>query len=287
MATVPTPKMLMRPTLEALKALGGSGSIQEIFQEILEQQKYPREVIEVMSPNDKRPKLEYRSHWARTLLKYVGAAENIRQGVWALTPYGLKMSDEEMFERLKKHSSQRQKSAKKKQKKKKAELDAVEKQDEFALEVNWKDDLLDKVKGISPSDFERLSQQLLRIAGFIDVNVTGSPGDGGIDGTGILRMNLVSFRVLFQCKRYDGSVSANTVRDFRGAMQGRADRGLIITTGTFTPAAKAEATRDGAPLIDLIDGDEFCDLLKKNRLGVKIEMVESITVDDEWFKKNF
>lgn len=286
MANVPTPKKLMRPTIEALKALGGSGSIKEIYEEILRQQKYPKEVLEVMSPNDRRSKLEYRTHWARTLLKYVGAAENIQQGVWALTSLGLVISDSEMLDRLKKHSSARQKKAKKKKKGTKSKVNTTP-QEEFFIEDSWKDDLLDRIKAVSPSDFERLSQQLLRIAGFIDVDVTGAPGDGGIDGTGILRMNLVSFRVLFQCKRYDGSVGANTVRDFRGAMQGRADRGLIITTGTFTSGAKTEATRDGAPLIDLIDGDAFCDLLKDNRLGVKTEMVEKISVDTDWFEKNF
>lgn len=99
-------------------------------------------------------------------------------------------------------------------------------------------------------------------------------------------MNLVSFRVLFQCKRYDGSVGANIIRDFRGAMQGRADRGLIITTGTFTQSAQAEATRDGAPLIDLIDGEALCDLLKDNKLGVKIEMVEAVSVNTAWIRAN-
>jgi restriction system protein len=87
------------------------------------------------------------------------------------------------------------------------------------------------------------------------------PGEGhagrfGVDGHGILRVNLVSFQVLFQSKRWKGSVGPNVVRDFRGAMVGRADKGLIITTGTFTKDARAEATRDGAPAIDLVDGDE-------------------------------
>jgi restriction system protein len=119
----------------------------------------------------------------------------------------------------------------------------------------------------------------LRESGFIKVEVTGRSGDGGIDGTGVLRLNLLSFQVLFQSKRYRGSVGASVVRDFRGAMVGRADKGLIITTGTFSPDARREATRDGAPAIDLVDGDALCDLLKSLRIGVKVETVESITVD--------
>ena len=111
------------------------------------------------------------------------------------------------------------------------------------------------------------------------VEVTGRGGDGGIDGTGVLRLNLLSFQVLFQSKRYRGSVGAPVVRDFRGAMVGRADKGLIITTGTFTAEARREATRDGAPAIDLVDGDALCDLLKSLRIGVKVETIESVIVD--------
>lgn len=115
------------------------------------------------------------------------------------------------------------------------------------------------------------------------VQVTGKTGDGGIDGIGVLRINLLSSQVLFQCKRYQGSVGAGAIRDFRGAMVGRSDKGLLITTGTFTPDAKREATRDGAPAIDLIDGDQLCDLLKQLNLGVRTETVEKAIVEPCWF----
>jgi restriction system protein len=119
----------------------------------------------------------------------------------------------------------------------------------------------------------------LRESGFVKVEVTGRSGDGGIDGTGVLRLNLLSFHVLFQSKRYRGSVGAPIVRDFRGAMVGQADKGLIITTGTFTPEARRDATREGAPAIDLVDGEALCDLLKSLKIGVKVRTTESITVD--------
>jgi restriction system protein len=140
---------------------------------------------------------------------------------------------------------------------------------------------------LEPSAFERLAQRLLRESGFVKVEVTGKSGDGGIDGTGVLRMNLISFQVLFQCKRYSGSVGAGAVRDFRGAMQGRADKGLIITTGTFTPDARSEATRDGAPAIDLIDGESLCVLLKDLRLGVDVREIrtEEVIIKPEFFEK--
>ena len=139
---------------------------------------------------------------------------------------------------------------------------------------------------LTPSAFERLIQRLLRESGFIQVDVTGKAGDGGIDGIGIARINgFLSFQVLFQAKRYQGSVSPSQIRDFRGAMQGRTDKGLFITTGTFTREAVKEATRDGAPPIDLIDGEQLVLRLKELRLGVKIEMVEAVEIDVGWFQK--
>jgi len=133
--------------------------------------------------------------------------------------------------------------------------------------------------------FERLCQRVLRESGFIRVEVSGKSGDNGIDGAGVLSMNLISFQVLFQAKRWKGSVGSEVVRNFRGAMQGRADKGLIITTGTFTADARKEATRDGAPAIDLIDGEAFCMLLKNLGLGVKVttRTVEDIAVDEKFF----
>jgi restriction system protein len=147
---------------------------------------------------------------------------------------------------------------------------------------SWKDKLINALLNLKPDAFERLAQRILREAGFIKVEVSGRSGDGGIDGVGVLRVNLLSFRVLFQCKRYQGTVGAGTVREFRGAIAGRTDKGLIITTGTFSADAKREATRDGALAIDLIDGDLLCDLMKNLKLGIRIEMVEKISIDENW-----
>src|SRR5690606_6628929 len=94
----------------------------------------------------------------------------------------------------------------------------------------WQDELLDILKALSPSEFEKLCQRVLREAGFIQVKVTGRSGDGGIDGTGIVRIGgFLSFRVIFQCKRYQGSVTSQQVREFKGTMVGRADKGLLMT----------------------------------------------------------
>jgi len=153
-------------------------------------------------------------------------------------------------------------------------------------ETTWKDELLSTLINMDPSAFERLIQRFLRESGFIQVEVTGRSGDGGIDGKGILRLGgLLSFHVLFQCKRYQGSVTPSQVRDFRGAMVGRADKGLLVTTGTYTKDAVKEATRDGATAIDLIDGDLLVEKLKDLNLGIetKLVSVEEVVIDHEWF----
>jgi restriction system protein len=150
---------------------------------------------------------------------------------------------------------------------------------------DWKERLLEVLFEVPPDGFERLARRLLREAGFVSATVTGKSGDGGIDGIGVYRLSLVSFPVFFQCKRYRGSVGAGAVRDFRGAMSGRGDKGLLITTGSFTPDAKQEATRDGAPPVDLIDGERLCDLLREHKLGVRtiVRQVEDVEVSPEFF----
>lgn len=160
---------------------------------------------------------------------------------------------------------------------------------ESDLEIasSWNEQVMELLLDMDPAAFERLIQRLLRESGFIQVEVTGRSGDGGIDGKGIMRLaGLLSFHVVFQCKRYRGSVGSAQVRDFRGAMVGRADKGLLITTGNFTKDAIREATRDGAPPIDLVDGDQLVEKLRELSLGIhtkRIE-VEKIVVDPAWFK---
>lgn len=152
-----------------------------------------------------------------------------------------------------------------------------------AFETPWQDRLLECLLKMKPAAFERLCQKILKESGFIKVDVTGRSGDGGIDGIGVLRLNLLSFHVFFQCKRWKGSVGASVIRDFRGAMVGRADKGLVMTTGTFSTDARKEANRDGAPAIDLVDGETLCELLKGLKIGVSIRKVEHVLVEQQVF----
>ncbi len=158
--------------------------------------------------------------------------------------------------------------------------------EETTVLVDWRERINKYlIETLSPAAFERLVQRMLRETGFTQVEVTGRTGDGGIDGKGVARINgILSFRVVFQCKRYRGAVGSSAIRDFRGAMQGRADKGLFITTGYFTREAVKEATRDGAIAIDIVDGEKLAEKLKELSLGVKIELVERIEIDEEWFK---
>ena len=151
------------------------------------------------------------------------------------------------------------------------------------FEPPWRHQFLDCLLRMKPAAFERLCQRVLKDSGSIKVEVTGRSADGGIDGIGVLRLNLLSFHVLFQCKRWKGSVGASAIRDFRGAMVGRTDKGLVMTTGTFTTDARKEATRDGAPAIDLFDGASLCELLKNLKIGVSTRQVEHVVVEQDAF----
>lgn len=289
---------MMLATIDALKAIGGSANIQELDEKVAELEGVSEEEQSYqMSGDDPRPRLNYYLAWSRTFLKRGGAIENSARGVWSITEIGKdisnvsqtkKIQDEVNAEEREKARRKRQEAKEKKAKRQvKLELKETPESPGMGEEDNardWKSELLEVLKSIEPSAFERLAQRLLREAGFTKVEVRGKSGDGGIDGVGVLRVNLVSFQVFFQCKRYKGSVSASEIRDFRGAMMGRADKGLFITTGTFTAQASDEATRDGATAIDLIDGERLCDLLKENKLGVSTQMIEHVDVDSAWFK---
>ncbi len=269
---VPSYDAYMWPILERLKAHGRSMTNDEMVDDVSNFMSLDDAVRNVRHGNTSSTEVEYRMAWARTYLKKIGAVENSARGVWSLTPRGALLTRDDIVSapsQVRTEYQTQQRSA-----------SSAPVEDPSAPDApSWIEALQARLIAMDPSAFERLCQRLLREAGFIKVEVTGRSGDGGIDGTGVLRMNLLSFHVIFQCKRWQNSVGSSVVRDFRGAMVGRADKGLIITTGSFTSEARREATRDGAPAIDLVDGDALCELLLEHRLGVKVEMVPQITVD--------
>lgn len=272
--------------LRTLDALGGSGQIEEIDNRVIEMTGMTAADLEATYEKSGKSVVLDKIAWARSYLREGGLLKSEGRGLWVLTDKGrdlLPLGEDVVRNAVNDAMREYRKNYQAKKADKKASKLAAIESGEMPDDSDWSDLLLAKVQTIDPAAFERLSQRLLRKSGFTQVEVTGKSGDGGIDGKGVVRVNLVSFHVLFQCKRYQGSVSAGTVRDFRGAMQGRADKGLIMTTGTFTPDARREATRDGAPAIDLIDGQALCQLLKDNRLGVTVEMVEQVTLVPQFF----
>lgn len=283
----------MNPLLRALKALGGSGSIEEIYDKVVELEDFDEEVTSVLHDEEKSNQSEvaYRLAWARTYLKKFGVLENSSRGIWSLSDKGKEVGEVDSSEVVravreadKKAKVEKENSKKSKAKKNANLFDFDDQPDEARA---WREELhFVLTKKIAPDAFERLVQRILRESGFVQVEVTGRTGDGGIDGKGIAKIHgFMSFHVIFQCKKYQGSVGAGEIRDFRGAMVGRADKGLFITTGIFTPAAVKEATRDGAPPIDLVDGDQLADKLKEFGLGIECEMIEKVTVHSEWYEK--
>ncbi len=280
---VPAYNDMMSELFQAMKDLGGSGTVREIDDKTIEILDLAPEVQEIMHGNSSKTEVEYRLAWTRTYMKKVGILENSSRGVWSLTAKGRELSainPEEIIQKIREMTFLKTKDLSMiNLDDDNLENDGVDTPDEIQ---SWREKLKNVLLNLSPDAFERLTQRLLRESGFTHVKVTGKTGDGGIDGMGIVKLNgIVSFHMLFQCKRYTGSVSAGEIRDFRGAMQGRADKGLFITTGKFSTSAVEEANRPGAAPIDLVDGDELVEKLRELQLG--IAPVNDYVIDEGWF----
>jgi restriction system protein len=270
------------PLLEALRKLGGSGSPDEVVEQIAADMNLSDDEQNETVPSG-GSRLKTNIAWARFYLVREGLLDSSKRGVWSLTEQGRAtqvtvQQAGEIFSRWVKVFDGQRKS-------KPSDAEPIAEQvaeASGAVSKDYRTETLEVLLGLPPAGFERLAQRLLREAGFTQVAVTGQSRDGGIDGYGTLQINhLVSFKVLFQCKRWANSVSSPEVRDFRGAMAGRADKGIIITTGTFTAEAKREATRDGVHPIELIDGDKLLDMLESLELGLR--PVTTFEVDHSFF----
>jgi len=256
----------VNPVLNALKGLGGSGQPGEVCAAVAKEMRL--KASPNLEENLKSGVFKFENHvaWVRQHLVWAGYIGQSKRGVWTLTEKGRNaktLSDAEVREMLSNSQRQSRKLAK-------SESDQLEDADEpIPEESGYKERLLAIIGQLPPKGFEQLCQRLLRESGFENVVVTGRSGDGGIDGHGVLKVNaFVAFKVLFQCKRYAGTVGAPEVRNFRGAMQGRADKGIILTTGLFSADAVKESVRDGVPPIELVDGDRLVSLFENLELGL-------------------
>jgi len=282
----PELRRFIRPIVEVLRKIGGSGRSAEVTDLVIESLDIPESERQVKNKTGQL-RVDNQVHWARRYLVMAGLLSSSQRGIWALTEKGrtAEITDDLVMEVIRETQSQVQQ--------KRREQDAqtpvtAERESEHETDIDdtERDDyqtrLLNTLKALPPDGFERVCQRLLRESGFQKVTVTGRSGDGGIDGHGILQINaLVSFKVLFQCKRYQGAVAVSAVRDFRGALQGRADKGIILTTGTFTTEAKKEAVRDGATPVELVDGDKMVEMFEEQQLGLVPK--PDFDIDEEFF----
>lgn len=268
---MPTHDKLMNPIIKALHDLGGSGTVKEIENSVVKLENIPDSIADVPHGNGSSTEIGYRLAWALSYLKKYGVLENSKNGVWALASdkNDIQEIDPEAVMKYFRKVTPR------------LTTDATGSGAESGDGEPWRDELMAVLLQLSPDAFERLAKRILRESGFDSVEVTGRSGDGGIDGRGVFKMSgLISFKILFQCKRWQKPVPPKAIRDFGGALRGRGSKGLFITTSTFTNQAKEEADRDGAE-IDLLDGQALVERIKELGLGVKV--VEQVEIDAKWF----
>lgn len=280
---IPEYSKLVEVTYAALKELGGSGKNNEINEKAIEILNLPDDVCLIPHlDSSSLSEINYRLAWARTLLKNYGAIENSARGVWSVT---VNFSDKDTVNG--KYIEQNCKKANYSEFKfENSEEPQMEEADvEVPEEVRpWRKKLHNILTEMNPYAFERLTQRLLRESGFDDVRVTKKSGDGGIDGTGKLKINgIFSFNIAFQCKRYQGTVGAPDIRDFRGSLTTDIEKGVFITTGSFSKQAIEEASNPGKHQIDLIDGEEF--ITKLAELGIGVREVKDYEIDEKYFEK--
>ena len=273
----------INPVLTTLQANGGAGNSSNVIEQIIEQLGITDEELEETTSNG-QSRIRNQIQWARFYLFKAGLIDNTQRGIWRLTNEGLEktLSDKNIYALLKDVQESVKKSPT--DSPKKVDKKSNEKFEETATEdVEHTIGLLNIIQNLPAAGFEKLCKRLLTEIGINDITITGGSGDQVIDGKGLVKLNdVVSLNIVFQCKRYKDTVSPHHVRDFRGAMQGRGEKGLIITTGRFTKEAKNEATRDGVTPIELIDGDRLVELFEKHHLGLKPVII--FEIDYEFFK---
>lgn len=269
----------INPVLTTLQANGGAGNSSNVIEQIIEELGITDEELEEATSNG-QSRIRNQIQWARFYLFKAGLIDNAQRGIWRLTNEGLEktLTDDDIYILFKGVQESVKKSPTVTPKKLDQKFEETATEDE-----EHSIGLLNLIQNLPAGGFEKLCKRLLTEIGINDITITGGSGDQGIDGKGIVKLNdVVSLNIVFQCKRYKETVSPHHVRDFRGAMQGRGEKGLIITTGRFTKEAKNEANRDGVTPIELIDGDRLVELFEKHHLGLKPVIV--FEIDYEFFK---
>ena len=271
----------IKPVLHTLQANGGAGNSSNIIEQLIESLGVTDSELEETTSNG-QSRVRNQIQWARFYLFKAGLIDNAQRGIWRLTNEGLEklLSDDDVYSLFKRVQESVKKSPIIAPKKINLKFEeTLTEEEEHSL------GLLNLIKSLPANGFEKLCKRLLTEVGINDIIITGSSGDQGVDGKGIVKLNdVVSLNIVFQCKKYKETVSPHHVRDFRGAMQGRGEKGLMITTGRFTKEAKNEATREGVPPIELIDGDRLVELFEKHNHHLGLKHVTIFEIDYEFFK---
>lgn len=283
MAQVPNYATLIEATYKALKELGGSGRNDEINKKVYQILKLTDRVLEILHTGRTTfSEVDYRLAWARTLLKNYGAIINSARSVWVVAPEFSNI-EEISGEEVEKSKYVPKPSSDMFAKAKRCDKEKMPPEDIIEIKT-WRQQVYEILMNMDPYAFERLTQRILREAGFTDVEVTKRSGDGGIDGYGKLKINgVISFNIAFQCKRYQGTVGTPEIRNFRGSLTRNIEKGLFVTTGTFSAAAREEAANIGKQQIDLVDGEDLLDMLASYSIGLK--EVKDYEIDEEYFAK--
>ena len=274
---------LINPTLVALQNLGGSATINEIYNEVIKDMQLSELIVDFQhSDKSSQTEIQYRLAWARTYLKIYGIIEKTQRGVWAILPehkntYQVDIND--CINTVRNLSANKKDTYSDPKKDNNLEDDGIELPDENRP---WRERLHNILLSMDPFAFERLAQRILRESGFYEVEVTKKTGDGGIDGYGRVKINgIFSFKVAFQCKRYSGSVPSSDIRDFRGSLTTDIEKALFITTGTFSKPARDEAMTSGKIQIDLMDGEDLINRLAEFRIG--LTPITEYEIDEKYF----
>ncbi len=148
-------------------------------------------------------------------------------------------------------------------------------------------DLLDVLSQVSPEYFETIVLDLLHKMGYgtsrTDLLRVGRAGDGGIDGVISLdRLGLE--KVYVQAKRWQSTVGRPDVQGFYGALAGqRANKGVFITTSTFSPQAIDFAK--SVERVVLVDGIKLADLMIEHEVGVTLRSLRVPKLDSDYFEE--
>ena len=284
------------PFLKMIKD-GQIHDIKEIRQGIVQMLNLTNEDITDRLPSGKQSILDNRIGWAKTYLKKAGLVDNPLRGRYILTEEGKKaLPDADIIDDnyLKRYKSFREFTSSE-------EIitntnEAVNKSPEEILEDSFKtlndslaQDLMTEIMKLSPIDFEHLVVKLLLKMGYgsgidTDALVTQASNDGGIDG--IIKEDKLGFSSIYiQAKQWDPArtVDRPAIDTFIGALtRNHANKGLFITTASFSSGAKTAAD---ATNVVLVDGKQLTRLMIAHNLGVSVEHIYELKkIDSDFFE---